>query len=186
MVPTPRDGSGWFAPIWCLVNAKRRAPRPSMRGARSPAIRPTCGGSTTSSKDWVSKADGNQAMTRKQRRPSLSGAALAGGDHAVTRAQRRLCLLGAALGVGAPAVALVLGALKDSIVFFNSPTDVAENHVKPGTRIRIGGLVKEGSLWRGERLAVRFEVTDGRSNVPGAYQGPLTALLRAGQGTGAT
>src|ERR1700716_4736297 len=147
MVPTPRDGSGWFAPIWCLVNAKRRVRPSSMRGPRSPAIRPTCGGSTTSSKDWVSKADGHQAMTRKQ---------------------RRLSLVGAALGVVALAVALVLGALKDSIVFFNSPTDVAENHVKPGTRIRIGGLVKEGSLWRGERLAVRLGVTDRRRRLPGA------------------
>src|SRR3979411_3357020 len=100
----------------------------------------------------------------------------------MTRKQRRLSLIGAALGVLALAVALVLGALKDSIVFFNSPTDVAENHVKPGTRIRIGGLVKEGSLWRGERLAVRFEVTDGRSTVPVAYQGLLPDLFREGQG----
>ena len=57
--PTPRDGSGWFAPIWCSANAKKRARPSSMHGGRSPAIRPTCVGSTTSSKDWVSKADGN-------------------------------------------------------------------------------------------------------------------------------
>ena len=100
----------------------------------------------------------------------------------MTRKQRRLSLIGAALGVLALAVALVLGALKDSIVFFNSPTDVAENHVKPGTRIRIGGLVKEGSVWRGESLAVRFEVTDGRNTVPVAYQGLLPDLFREGQG----
>ena len=100
----------------------------------------------------------------------------------MTRKQRRLSLIGAALGVLALAVALVLGALKDSIVFFNSPTEVAENHVKPGTRIRIGGLVKEGSVQRGESLAVRFEVTDGRSTVPVAYQGLLPDLFREGQG----
>jgi cytochrome c-type biogenesis protein CcmE len=100
----------------------------------------------------------------------------------MTRKQRRLSLIGAALGVLALAVALVLGALKDSIVFFNSPTDVAENHVKPGTRIRIGGLVKEGSVRRGESLAVHFEVTDGRSTVPVAYQGLLPDLFREGQG----
>ena len=100
----------------------------------------------------------------------------------MTRKQRRLSLIGAALGVLALAVALVLGALKDSIVFFNSPTEVAENHVKPGTRIRIGGLVKEGSVQRGESLAVRFEVTDGRSTVPVAYQGllPDSVPRRAG------
>jgi len=100
----------------------------------------------------------------------------------MTRKQRRLSLLGAALGVLALAVALVLLALKDSIVFFNSPTDVVEKHVKAGQRIRIGGLVKEGSVQRGESLAVRFEVTDGRSTIPVAYQGLLPDLFREGQG----
>jgi cytochrome c-type biogenesis protein CcmE len=100
----------------------------------------------------------------------------------MTRKQRRLSLIGAALGVLALAVALVLGALKDSIVFFNSPTDVVEKHVKPGQRIRIGGLVKEGSVQRGNSLAVHFEVTDGRSTIPVAYQGLLPDLFREGQG----
>jgi cytochrome c-type biogenesis protein CcmE len=100
----------------------------------------------------------------------------------MTRKQRRLSLIGAALGVLALAVALVLFALKDSIVFFNSPTDVVEKHVKPGMRIRIGGLVKEGSVQRGDSFAVRFEVTDGRSTIPVAYQGLLPDLFREGQG----
>jgi cytochrome c-type biogenesis protein CcmE len=100
----------------------------------------------------------------------------------MTRKQRRLSLIGAALGVLALAVALVLGALKDSIVFFNSPTDVVEKHVAPGTRIRIGGLVKAGSVSRGEGLAVRFAVTDGKSTVAVAYQGLLPDLFREGQG----
>jgi cytochrome c-type biogenesis protein CcmE len=100
----------------------------------------------------------------------------------MTRKQRRLSLIGAALGVLALAVALVLGALKDSIVFFNSPTDVVEKHLNPGTRIRIGGLVKEGSVWRGDGLAVRFDVTDGKSTVPVAYRGLLPDLFREGQG----
>jgi cytochrome c-type biogenesis protein CcmE len=100
----------------------------------------------------------------------------------MTRRQRRFSLIGGALGVLALAVALVLFALKDSIVFFNSPTDVVEKHVKPGMRIRIGGLVKEGSVQRGDSLAVRFEVTDGRSTIPVAYQGLLPDLFREGQG----
>jgi cytochrome c-type biogenesis protein CcmE len=100
----------------------------------------------------------------------------------MTRKQRRLSLIGAALGVLAVSVALVLGALKDSIVFFNSPTDVAEKHIKPGTRIRVGGLVKEGSVERGDSLAVRFEVTDGRSTITVAYRGLLPDLFREGQG----
>ena len=64
----------------------------------------------------------------------------------MTRKQRRLSLIGAALGVLVVAVALVLGALRDSIVFFNSPSDLAEKQIKSGTRMRIGGLVKEGSV----------------------------------------
>jgi len=100
----------------------------------------------------------------------------------MTRKQRRLSLIGAALGVLALAVALVLGALKESIVFFNLPTDVVEKHIKPGTRIRLGGLVKEGSVWRGDSLAVRFEVTDGKRTIPVAYQGLLPDLFREGQG----
>src|SRR6266516_7589283 len=100
----------------------------------------------------------------------------------MTRRQRRFSLIGAALGVLALAVALVLSALKYSIVFFNSPTAIVEKQVKPGTRMRIGGLVKEGSVSRGEGLAVRFEVTDGKRTVPVAYQGLLPDLFREGQG----
>ena len=48
-------------------------------------------------------------------------------------------------------------------MFFNSPTDVAEKHLAPGTRIRIGGLVKTGSCKRGDDLSVRFDVTDGNA-----------------------
>jgi cytochrome c-type biogenesis protein CcmE len=101
---------------------------------------------------------------------------------AMTRRQRRLVLIGSALAVLGLAVALVLTALKDSIVFFNSPTDVVEKQVAPGARIRIGGLVKQGSIVRGENLAVRFDVTDGKSTIPVAYQGLLPDLFREGQG----
>lgn len=100
----------------------------------------------------------------------------------MTRKQRRLVLIGSGLGVLALAAGLVLFALKDSIVFFNSPTDVVEKHVAAGTRIRLGGLVKPGSLKRGEELRVRFEVTDGKSAIAVAYQGILPDLFREGQG----
>jgi cytochrome c-type biogenesis protein CcmE len=100
----------------------------------------------------------------------------------MTRRQRRLLLIGAGAGVLTIAVALVLVALKDSIVFFNSPTDVVEKHVAPGTRIRLGGLVKPGSLARGANLAVRFAVTDGNREIAVAYAGALPDLFREGQG----
>src|SRR5215470_15947052 len=83
----------------------------------------------------------------------------------MSRKQRRLVLIGSALSVFAVAVALALSALKDSIVFFNSPTDVAEKHIAAGTRIR-----------------VRFEVTDGKNSIRVAYQGLLPDLFREGQG----
>jgi cytochrome c-type biogenesis protein CcmE len=100
----------------------------------------------------------------------------------MTRRQRRMVLIGSALGVLALAVALMLSAFRESIVFFNSPTDVVEKQIKPGTRIRLGGLVKTGSVARGENLAVRFDVTDGRNTIAVAYRGLLPDLFREGQG----
>jgi cytochrome c-type biogenesis protein CcmE len=100
----------------------------------------------------------------------------------VTRKQRRLVLIGSGLGVLALAAVLVLSALRDSIVFFNSPTDVIEKRVAAGTRIRLGGLVKPGTLARGEALNVHFEVTDGKSAIPVTYKGILPDLFREGQG----
>ena len=99
----------------------------------------------------------------------------------MTRKQRRLVLIGGALGVLAIAVALMLNAFRGSIVFFNSPSDVAEKHIAPGTRIRLGGLVKAGSVVRGDNL-VRFDVTDGSREIAVAYQGVLPDLFREGQG----
>lgn len=100
----------------------------------------------------------------------------------MTRKQRRLVLIGAGVGVLAVAAALVLSALRDSIVFFNSPSDIAEKHLAPGTRIRLGGLVKPGSVERGANLAVRFSVTDGNHDIRVAYKGLLPDLFREGQG----
>jgi cytochrome c-type biogenesis protein CcmE len=100
----------------------------------------------------------------------------------MTRKQRRLVLIGSSLGVLALAAVLVLSALKDSIVFFNSPTDVVEKQVQPGSRIRLGGLVKPGTLTRGDNLRIRFEVTDGSNSVPVTYVGILPDLFREGQG----
>src|SRR6185312_3200150 len=66
--------------------------------------------------------------------------------------------------------------------FFNSPSDVLDKHVAPGTRIRIGGLVKPGSVARGADLKIRFEVTDGKHDIPVRYQGIVPDLFREGQG----
>ena len=56
----------------------------------------------------------------------------------MTRKQGCLFLIGGGVGVLGVAVALMLNAFRDSIVFFNSPTDIVAKHVQPGTRIRLG------------------------------------------------
>ena len=100
----------------------------------------------------------------------------------MTRKQRRLILIGSSLGVLAIAAVLVLSAMSDSIVFFNSPSDIVEKHIAPGTRIRVGGLVKPGSVQRGEDLRIRFDVTDGKSDIAVRFQGIVPDLFREGQG----
>lgn len=99
----------------------------------------------------------------------------------MTRKQRRLVLIGAALGVLGLAAMLVLTALKDSIVYFNSPTDVVQKEVQAGTRIRLGGLVAQGSVVRSE-TPVKFSVTDGNQTIQVSYAGILPDLFREGQG----
>jgi cytochrome c-type biogenesis protein CcmE len=101
---------------------------------------------------------------------------------AMTRKQRRFAIIAGGVGVLAVAVLLVLFAMSDAIVFFNSPTDIVDKHIGPGTRIRLGGLVAPKSLSRGDALAVRFQVTDGNNAVTVTYQGVLPDLFREGQG----
>ena len=100
----------------------------------------------------------------------------------MTRKQRRLTLIGGALAVLAVAAALVLNALRDSIVFFSTPSSIAEKHISPGQRFRLGGLVREGSIVRGENLNVKFDVTDGAATLPVTFKGILPDLFREGQG----
>ncbi|WP_027581505.1 cytochrome c maturation protein CcmE [Bradyrhizobium sp. Ai1a-2] len=100
----------------------------------------------------------------------------------MTRKQRRLVMIGGSLAVLAVAAALVLSALRDSIVFFSTPSMVAEKHIAAGKRFRLGGLVQPGSLKRGDNLAVTFEVADGSATLPVAYKGILPDLFREGQG----
>jgi cytochrome c-type biogenesis protein CcmE len=99
----------------------------------------------------------------------------------VTRKGRRLVLIGLAGAVLAAALALVLTALNDTIVFFNAPTQIVEHPPAPGTRMRLGGLVEAGSVQR-EGSEVIFIVTDGKNKVPVTFTGLLPDLFREGQG----
>jgi cytochrome c-type biogenesis protein CcmE len=100
----------------------------------------------------------------------------------MTRKQRRLTLIGLAGAVLALALGLVLFAMNDTIVFFHAPGDVAAKNIAPGTRFRLGGLVKEGSVKRGDGQMVTFEVMDAQGAIPVRYQGLLPDLFREGQG----
>lgn len=99
----------------------------------------------------------------------------------MTRKGRRLLLIVLAGGVLALASLLVLTALRDTIVFFRSPTEVLASRPGPDMRLRLGGLVAEGSVAR-EGATVRFAVTDGNKTVQVAFDGLLPDLFREGQG----
>src|SRR5947199_10694826 len=99
----------------------------------------------------------------------------------MTRRQRRLTMIGGSLAVLAVAAALVLNALRDSIVFFSTPSMAAEKQFPAGKRFRLGGLVENGSLKRGDDLAVSFRVSDGGGTLPVTYKGILPDLFRDGQ-----
>ena len=80
------------------------------------------------------------------------------------------------------AAGLVLSAFEENIVFFRTPTDVAENKVEEGRRIRLGGLVEEESVVQGADGRVTFGVTDLLNTVTVTYLGILPDLFREGQG----
>ena len=100
----------------------------------------------------------------------------------MTRKQRRLTLIGAAGCVLAVALGLVLYAMNDTIVFFNSPADIQAKNVQPGTRFRLGGLVKEGTVRREGDQQVTFVVMDAQESIQVSYRGLLPDLFREGQG----
>ena len=100
----------------------------------------------------------------------------------MTRKQRRGILISTCVAVLGVAVGLVLFAMRDSIVFFYSPSEVAEMAIAPGQRFRLGGLVETGSVVRGEGTSVRFVITDQAKTLPVTYTGVLPDLFREGQG----
>ena len=96
--------------------------------------------------------------------------------------RRLLFLLASALVLGL-AVTLVLRAFDENLVFFVTPSDLAERPAAPGQRFRLGGLVEEGSVVRADGgLEVRFRVTDLMQSVPVTYRGMLPDLFSEGQG----
>ncbi len=100
----------------------------------------------------------------------------------MTRKQRRAGFIAVGLGILGVAVGLVLFAMRDNIVFFYSPTEVAEKGIGPGTRFRLGGLVEKGSVEHTGPATIKFVVTDLRKQVTVSYTGLVPDLFREGQG----
>jgi cytochrome c-type biogenesis protein CcmE len=100
---------------------------------------------------------------------------------------QRLILAGLAAVALVGAGLFAASALEDTGTFFYAPSDLAANPPAPGARIRIGGLVKEGSVTReDDGLTLAFVVTDGAREVPARYTGIVPDLFREGQGVVAT
>lgn len=99
----------------------------------------------------------------------------------MTRKGKRLTLIAAAMAVLGLAAGLMLFALRDNIVFFYTPSELAKKQVAAGARLRIGGLVKEGSVVRNGQ-DVSFTITDKTSDLAVSYTGLLPDLFREGQG----
>lgn len=98
------------------------------------------------------------------------------------RKKRLIIVMVILAGVGL-AVGLALYALRQNINLFFTPSQLAQGEAPQGSRIRVGGLVMQGSLKRAtDSLAVRFTVTDLKQQVDVVYTGILPDLFREGQG----
>lgn len=96
---------------------------------------------------------------------------------------KRFLWIGAAVLLLAAAVGLVLNAFQENLVFFHTPTEVAEGQVPQGRNFRIGGMVVANSIKRdADGLTVRFEITDTAKTVPVVYKGALPDLFKEGKG----
>ncbi len=100
----------------------------------------------------------------------------------MTRKQKRLAVVLGGVSFITVAVLLVMFAFSQSVAYFFMPADIAKTEIRPGTRIRLGGLVAEGSVKRGQGSTVSFTVTDGSGSVPVTFTGLLPDLFREGQG----
>lgn len=99
----------------------------------------------------------------------------------MTPKQIRLAAIGGGLAFLALAATIALTALEDNIVFFRSPSELASKPAPVGEAIRIGGLVRQGSVTR-DGLRASFQVTDLAHDIAVSYEGMLPDLFREGQG----
>jgi len=96
--------------------------------------------------------------------------------------QRRIQVLIAAAAALVLATGLIGYAMRDGINFFRAPAQVADNPPSPNEVFRIGGLVADGTLVRGQGETISFSVTDGAATIPVTYTGVLPDLFKEGEG----
>lgn len=96
--------------------------------------------------------------------------------------KRRIQVIALAAVALALSTAIIGYAMRDGINFFRSPSQVAEAPPTPTEVFRIGGLVEEGTLVRGQGETITFSVTDGAASVPVSYTGVLPDLFGEGEG----
>jgi cytochrome c-type biogenesis protein CcmE len=101
----------------------------------------------------------------------------------MTPRKKRLVFIAAGLVAVALAVGFVLNAFKSNLVFFFSPSDVAQGKAPQGHAFRLGGMVEKGSVTReSDGLTVHFIVTDFAQSIPVTFKGILPDLFKEGQG----
>lgn len=92
-----------------------------------------------------------------------------------------LVLLAVAALVGA--VLLAMWGLSDRAAYFRTPQDIAAGRAAVGEPIRLGGMVREGSIQRqADGVSIRFAVTDGPATVPVSFRGIAPDLFKEGSG----
>ena len=96
--------------------------------------------------------------------------------------RRRIQVIVLAAGAMVAAFAAFYIAAPDALQFFRSPSEVAETPPPPSEVFRIGGLVEEGTLVRGQGETITFSVTDGGASIPVSYTGVLPDLFGEGEG----
>ena len=96
--------------------------------------------------------------------------------------KRRIQIIALAFVALALSTGLIGYAMRDGINFFRTPSQVTQSPPPPTETFRIGGLVVEGSLQRGQSETVTFRVTDTAAEVPVSYSGVLPDLFDEGQG----
>ncbi|WP_457646307.1 cytochrome c maturation protein CcmE [Profundibacter sp.] len=100
--------------------------------------------------------------------------------------KRRIQIIIVAFVALAISTALIGYAMRDGINFFKSPSQIVEDTPPPTQVLRVGGLVEEGSLKRGQGEVITFNITDGGATIKASYSGVLPDLFKEGQGTVAT